>query len=184
MTIDQIVTALRTEHGKERVPGFDPSNGNERARVLFLSESPGPRAVTSGYISMDNEDPSARNFRAQFEAEAGISRADIAIWNVVPWYVGTTDFSKLGKITAKDLRAGALWLPPVLAGMPDLQVVCFVGNSAQKAARLVQAELLKRGVARIDMWHTSAQAMAGAAGRQRWAVNVAELRLIAKHIAG
>ena len=182
MRIDDLVARLRAEHGDASVPGFDPSNGNEHARVLFLLESPGPRAVASGIISLDNQDPSARNFRTQLD-EAGLCRADIAIWNMVPWYVGTDDFSKLANVSAAHIERGAASLPSLLAAMPHLGVMCFVGDKAQRGARHIQHELLRRGIARIDLWHTSAQAMAGATGHKRWTENVAALRAVAKRIA-
>jgi hypothetical protein len=43
-----------------RVPNVDPLDGGINARALFLLESPGPKAVRSGFISHDNPDPSAR----------------------------------------------------------------------------------------------------------------------------
>lgn len=42
-------------------PNVDPNDGGVNARALFLLESPGPRAVGTGYISQDNPDASAAN---------------------------------------------------------------------------------------------------------------------------
>jgi len=44
--------------------------------------------MSSGFISRDNPDPSARNFRALL-AGAGIPREKTVLWNIVPWYIGS-----------------------------------------------------------------------------------------------
>src|SRR5688572_7487738 len=63
------------------VPDFDPLDGGIQARALFLLEKPGPKAFESGFISRNNDDPTAENtFR--FMQEAQISRQDVCIWNV------------------------------------------------------------------------------------------------------
>lgn len=87
MNFADLVNRIRTERNLTReVPGFDPENGNERAKFLFLFEAPGAKAVKTGLISFNNPDPTARNFLSQLEA-AAIRRDEIAIWNTVPWYI-------------------------------------------------------------------------------------------------
>lgn len=82
MNFTDLVHQIRTERNlTTEVPGFDPINGNERAKYLFLLEAPGPRSLQTGHISFDNPDPSAKNLREQLAA-AGIDRKDIALWNV------------------------------------------------------------------------------------------------------
>lgn len=74
-----IVELIRSEKQFSReVPGFDPQNGNETARFLFVLEAPGPKAVASGFIALDNADQTAKNFRTQL-ADAGVRPADIAL---------------------------------------------------------------------------------------------------------
>ena len=82
------VDRIRTEQrlGRE-VPDFDPDNGNETAKYLFVLEAPGPKAVETGFVSFENPDQTARNFRDQLE-KAQINRSEIVVWNIVPWYVG------------------------------------------------------------------------------------------------
>ncbi|MSQ51674.1 MAG: hypothetical protein EXR28_07280 [Betaproteobacteria bacterium] len=88
MNFTKLVNRIRKEMNLDnKVPGFDPKNGNERAKYLFLLEAPGPRAVETGQISFDNPDPTARNLRCQLKA-AGIAREEIALWNTVPWFIG------------------------------------------------------------------------------------------------
>ena len=41
--LDLLVSKIRSDLGSpEAVPGFDPLNGNEQAKFLFLLEAPGP----------------------------------------------------------------------------------------------------------------------------------------------
>jgi uracil-DNA glycosylase len=64
------------------VPNVDPNDGGMNARVLVLLETPGPKAVASGFVSRDNPDPTARNLGLVLD-EAGLLRSDVVIWNVV-----------------------------------------------------------------------------------------------------
>jgi uracil-DNA glycosylase len=83
MSFADLVNRIRIEKNltTREVPGFDPKNGNEQAKYLFLLEAPGPKARQTGQISFDNPDPSAENFQKQLTA-AGITREEIALWNV------------------------------------------------------------------------------------------------------
>lgn len=67
--LSALVDKIRNEQklGRE-VPDFDPYNGNEGARYLFILEAPGPKAVETGFVSFENPDQTARNFRDQLEA--------------------------------------------------------------------------------------------------------------------
>jgi hypothetical protein len=53
------------------VPNVDPNDGGVNARVLVLLETPGPKAVASGFVSRDNPDPTARNLGLVLD-EAGL----------------------------------------------------------------------------------------------------------------
>lgn len=125
------VNTIRVERrlGGE-VPYIDPQDGGTHARALFLLEAPGPKAVRSGFISRDNPDPSARNFRALLTG-AGIEREQTLLWNIVPWYIGTE--TKIRAAGRSDIRDGAAYLPHLLALLPELQAVVLVGRKAQKA---------------------------------------------------
>ncbi len=64
-SLTDLVERLRSEQRlHDEVPGFDPKNGNELARYLFVLEAPGPQAIKTGSISFDNPDRTAANFRA------------------------------------------------------------------------------------------------------------------------
>ena len=141
---------LRIRHSIE-VPDFDPLDGGTRARILFLKEKPGPMTsasrsgrVGSGFISRDNDDPTAEStFR--FMDAAGIRREDTLMWNVVPGWNGTR------KITKQELADGVAEVRNLIALLPNLEVVVLVGKKAAKAEPL----LAGAGVAIFRSLHNS-----------------------------
>jgi hypothetical protein len=84
------------------MPSVDPNGGGIFAKVLFLQDTPGPKAVGSGVNSLDNPDPTARNMTRTVN-EAGFLRSDLLFWNVVPYYVSTLDQNRNG--TPAQIRA-------------------------------------------------------------------------------
>src|ERR1039457_5717737 len=123
MNFADLVNQLRTDRQLTReVPSFDPKNGNESAKLLFLLEAPGAQAVKSGLISFDNPDPSAHNFRNQLE-KAGIGREEIALWNIVPWYIGNKESTSIRAAKGSDIEAGIKYLAPLVSAMPNLRCV-------------------------------------------------------------
>ncbi len=133
MPLSKLVQQIRTERNlTKQVPDFDPNNGNESAKYLFLLEAPGPKAVVSGRISFENPDPTARNFRAQL-LEAGIARADIVIWNIVPWYIGNSDGTAIRAVMRQDIKEGSTYLKQLLSLLPQLKCIVLVGGAARQA---------------------------------------------------
>jgi uracil-DNA glycosylase len=125
------VEAIRTERGLgSEIPFFDPRDGGTRAHALFLLEAPGPKAVCSGFISRDNPDPSARNFRALL-ASAAIPRERTVLWNIVPWYIGTG--VKIRVAESIDIEAGVAYLSRLVGLLIGLRAVVLVGRKAQRA---------------------------------------------------
>ena len=128
-----IVKRIRNENGlTTEVPDFDPSNGNERAKYLFLLEAPGAKAVESGFISLDNPDQTAANFR-QLLDEAGIARSEIALWNIVPWYIGNKEFSKIRSAKGSDVEQGSATIRDICKEIKNLKAIILVGGAARKA---------------------------------------------------
>lgn len=144
MNIEILVDELMRSKPNIRVPGFEPRNGNASARFLFLLETPGRQATTS--VSQYNDDPTARNFQSMLKV-AGIEDSDIAIWNVVPWYLG--DDRAAQPPTATDIREGIGWLIKALPCFENLQCIVLVGASARRA----HIELSKVTTARILSCH-------------------------------
>ena len=132
------VRDLRAETGYgARIPHFDPLDGGTQARVLFLMEAPGPKAVASGFISRDNPDPTARNLK-NFLKEAGIEREQSALWNLVPWYIGNEAGSRIRPATGDDARQSAGALRGLWPLFSDLRVVVLMGRKAQGAQKSIK----------------------------------------------
>ena len=130
---------LRAE-GRGTVPDFDPMDGGVGAAVLFLMEKPGPMTddtalagrIGSGFISRDNDDPTAEaTFR--FMAAAGIDRQLTITWNTAPWWNGTR------AVTRDEITAGIQRLGLLFDLLPNLRVVVSVGSKARKASSLAAA---------------------------------------------
>ena len=113
-----------TGHGW--VPDFDPLDGGVQARLLLLLEKPGP-GLHSGFVSRDNDTPTARTIRDGM-AEADVPRDGVAIWNAVPWWNGTM------AIKAEELRRGSAEIGALLHLLPALRCVVLAGKSAQSVA--------------------------------------------------
>ena len=132
------------------VPNVDPNDGGVFARALFLLESPGPRAVGTGFISRDNPDPSARNMTTAL-AGAGFTRADTILWNVVPYCVSTLGQNR--NASPAQVRAAAPYTQRFVDLLMNLEVVVFCGKRAQLAERY-----LSIGVATLLTYHPGAMA--------------------------
>ena len=122
---------IRAETGKP-VPDADPCDGGVGSRVLLLLERPAPAVRRIGLVSRDNATPTARNIR-RFAEAAGLPRRSTLIWNAVPWM---DDDPSAGNRAPRpeEIRAGLLWLPPLLALLPQLEVVVLAGRVARMAA--------------------------------------------------
>lgn len=111
-------------------PNIDPNDGGVNARVLFLLETPGPKAVGSGFVSRDNPDPSARNMGRVLD-DAGFLRSDVLLWNVVPYCVSSLDKNR--NVTLRQIRESAPDTQAFIDMLPNLIVVVFCGGKAQRA---------------------------------------------------
>jgi len=131
-----LVKRIREAKGPDyKIPDFDPLDGGVEARVLFLLEAPGPKAVASGFISRNNPDETAKNFFLLNE-EAGIDRRDTATWNAVPWYIGSG--TKIRPAKRDDVREADTWLSELLVTLHRLRFVVFVGQKALHARDVVR----------------------------------------------
>jgi len=133
----ELVRKLRNRLDSPGVPNVDPNDGGVNARALFLLETPGPRAVGTGFVSRDNPDPTARNMGSALD-EAGFLRSDVVLWNVVPHYVSSHDKSR--NVSALQIREAA---PDCQTFVDELlrrklAVVVFCGCSAQRAQSLLR----------------------------------------------
>ena len=111
-----LVDWIRAEQGvSKKIPCFDPWDAGIHAKVLFLLEAPGPKSKKCGFVSKDIKDPTAKNLDALIR-EAGITRKDIVIWNVVPWYIG--DGKKIRPAKKSDINSGQKYLEWLLFLLP------------------------------------------------------------------
>jgi hypothetical protein len=125
------VDALRQEVGMDtHIPYFDPWDGGVGAQVLLLLEAPGPRAVKSGFVSRNNPDETAKNF-FEINLAAGLDRKRTAVWNIVPWYIGTG--TKIRGATASDIKAGIPLLLRLLGHLPKVRTAVLIGRKAERA---------------------------------------------------
>ena len=130
------VEHLRTTLGyNQEIPYFDPYDGGINAKLLFLLEAPGPKAVSSGFISRDNPDPTARSM-TQIFSECGIPREETISWNIVPWYVGSE--GRIRPVTKEEIDAGIQALKSLQPLLPNLRVVVLVGRKAQRAQSAIE----------------------------------------------
>jgi len=129
------VEELRVTAGPQAsIPNFDPWDGGIHARVLFLLEAPGPKAVRSGFVSRNNPDLTAKNF-FELNRDAGIPRELTITWNVVPWYIG--DGERIRAAKRQDVSSGTASLERLLNLLPSLRAVVLVGKKAQQASSLI-----------------------------------------------
>jgi uracil-DNA glycosylase len=119
-----------------QMPYFDPCDGGIHARVLFLLEAPGPKAVGSGFVSRNNPDPTARNLWHLLQ-DVEIPRYETLIWNIVPWYVG--EKGHIRPVNTDDIQQARPYLRELLGLLPRLQLIVLVGKKAQSAALYLDA---------------------------------------------
>ena len=136
-----------------QVPDFDPLDGGTAARVLFVLEKPAPGIVPGGFVSRDNDTPTAQAIRG-FMHQAGLPRVETVLWNLVPWWNGTT------AITAAERLAGAQALRGLLPLLPRLDTAVLVGRTAGAARPMLD------GLRVLSSAHPSPQVRAGF--RDRW----------------
>ena len=147
---------LRAETGKP-VPDADPLDGGVEARLLLLLERPAAAVRRVGFVSRDNATPTARNIR-RFCDTAGLPRTATLIWNAVPWMDGEPQAAIAGRPRnvaprPDEIRAGLLWLPPLLELLPGLEVAVLAGRVARLASETLLAA--RPGLLVLTMPHPS-----------------------------
>ncbi|MBI4273501.1 MAG: uracil-DNA glycosylase [Rhizobiales bacterium] len=123
----EYVESLRSR--EIQVPDFDPMDAGIDAQALFLFEKPGPLAAASGFISRNNDDPTAEA-TFNFMVEAEIPRSKIAIWNVIPWWDGQI------QLNVEQRNRGIEKRFVLVSLLPRLTAIMFVGRNAARVLPL------------------------------------------------
>ncbi len=154
--------ATRMGSGYE-IPHFDPCDGGVNAKVLFLLEAPGRKAMASGFISRNNPDPSAKTI-CTLLAVAAIARSVTLLRNIVPWYVG--DDLAIWPVTELDIATALPFFTELIALLPHLRAVVLLGRKAQN----VKSQLVRMTNAQLfESHHPSQRVM------NRWPERRAEM---------
>jgi uracil-DNA glycosylase family 4 len=116
------------------VPYPDPNNAQESAQIMFVNERPGRIGTgDSGYVSFDNNDPSAEFFRECF-SQLKLNRKQVFITNaclchpVFPEYTDKTP-------TKKEIVNCHEWLSRQLSILQP-KLIITVGSIALKSITL------------------------------------------------
>jgi len=120
------------------VPWFDPEGGGEEASLLFLMQDPSEVATGTGFISPDNDDPTAQNTTVACAA-AGIPRAGRVHWNVFPHWVNVTregrpaDPTRAPQTYGEARPVAVRFLRELIDDhLPNLTVIVLLGGEAQR----------------------------------------------------
>ena len=150
--VRSLMDLLRSwETAARSFPNIDPMNGGVNARVLFLQETPGPKAVGTRFVSRSNPDPTAQNAGKALD-QAGFAWTDYLRWNVVPYYI--SDISKNVNASGDQIREAAHYTQAFLDILTKLRVVVFSGLQAKRQRKFLR---IRPGVAVLTTWHCGAQ---------------------------
>ena len=122
--VNQLVDMLKLKH-LGRIPYVDPLYGGIHAKVLFLFQDPGSKTDDrngSGFLSAENDDPSAQLF-AQCLDEAKLNFNQVITWNAYPWSLPEGK----NQPTAKQLEIGIEPLYKLLKMLKKLKVIITMG---------------------------------------------------------
>ncbi len=144
--LTKFVNELRKERGLTTdIPYFDPFDGGIEAKVLFVLQAPGAKAVASGFVSRNNPDETAKNMFLLLQ-KAGFNRPETALWNIVPWYIGTG--AKIRPARSEDIEAGFPYLIRIAELIPSLKGLVLLGKKAGKVQQRL-TELME-----FPVWET------------------------------
>ncbi|MEP6755237.1 MAG: uracil-DNA glycosylase [Chthonomonadales bacterium] len=139
------------------IPYVAPIYGGVNARMLNILRDPGPQAggdKGSGFISMENNDPTAARLYELCE-NSGLKSSDLMLWNIFPWYINE-------KPTKVQLTEGLEPLKHILEMLPNLRVIMLHGVDAQRGWKMFEEAFpsyaLEREIVVIPTFHTSSQA--------------------------
>ena len=157
--------AAKNDGSRLQMPWFDPGDAGQEARVLFLLESPGPKADAkngSGIISIDNADQTATNLWS-LRASAGLQERAVH-WNVVPFYLGTAE-RRVKAPSPSQVDGGVELLAEVISLLPELQIVVPMGTPAKRGWG-AYCQKHPNNLVAVPTWHPSGQGLASPGKRE------------------
>lgn len=132
----------------EKVPHFDPDSAGVEAEALFVLRDPSTAAAEgSGFISIDNNDPTARA-NTMFYDQTGLDRKRTLHWNAVPWEVGSRPI-------AREASRARPYLLELVQMLERLKVIVVLGKPARESWELLYFD---PGVPVIKCPHPNPQA--------------------------
>jgi len=90
--INAFVDSIRDRDGRGWALYVPPHHGGVDARVISVLRDPGPATqlgVGSGFISVENDDPTAERMARLFD-RFGIPARVVLPWNAYPWYINAS----------------------------------------------------------------------------------------------
>ena len=154
--INKLVESLLSSQKDQWLPYVAPLYGGINAEILNVLQDPGPRTQTvggSGFICLENDDPTAENM-CLFLQSAGIEPARALAWNADPWYINRNP-------KAEELNEGARAFGQLVKLLPKLRVLMLNGKAAQNMWKRAQRQgvSLPGGIVVIETFHTSSRAL-------------------------
>lgn len=154
--INRFVDSLKGPELEQWIPYVAPIYGGINAELLNVLRDPGPKTLDgtgSGFICLENDDPTAENM-CNLLSNSAINPSRAMLWNAYPWYINK-------KPNAGQLRQGVRVLEQLLSFLPKLKVIMLNGIDAQKAwDRALQCGVeVGSNVQVIKTFHTSRLAM-------------------------
>lgn len=160
--INRFVDSLERMPMHARPPYVAPMYGGVHARLLSVLRDPGPATqevraqgkVGSGFLCMENDDPTAERICTLFAA-VGIPAREIVPWNAYPWYINRDP-------RAGELDEGVAPLKQIVDLLADLRVVMLHGGAAKNSWERFRKQYprleAERGIQVLPTYHTSRQA--------------------------
>jgi hypothetical protein len=146
-----------------QVPYIPPHYDTRDASIVVMSSNPGPKAGGdngSGFLSIENDDPSAERMAGIFEA-VDLTTAQAFPWNAYPWHVHESYPNGLTNTLITD---GIPALVGLLELHPVVTAIIAHGGDAHRSAALLQrthADLLSnRGIRVFAARHTGNRSFA------------------------
>jgi uracil-DNA glycosylase len=161
MMLDEYYAYLASMKGPEfLIPHFDSFFGEPTsATTLLFLESPGPQVRDTRLISLNNDDPTARNLKDQLD-KAKVSLENVLLWNIVPWI--RKEEKGFDVPVKKDIVEARDYHIQLFKILPQLRALVFLGKRAQSDIVYYSGHTNYRLLA---AHHPSAQAMSVATRR-------------------